>query len=90
MCKYKDILGKPGLGFHKKRIVGLAYNDIIGTIIISFIMGLIKKYCYDKKEGNIITNTLLIFIVLFTVAQLLHAIFCVETEFIKMIKIYLV
>ena len=36
MDKYKDILGKPGEGFHKPRFLGFALLDILGTILIAF------------------------------------------------------
>jgi hypothetical protein len=73
VCEYKNILGIPGEGFHKTRIFGYALNDILGTIVLGYIL----KYFY--KDLSIIFA----FFIMFLVGQLCHIIFCVDTEFIK-------
>lgn len=74
LCSYKNSLGKPGEGFHQSRILGFALYDIIGTIIIAFIIGYISNISFW-----------ITFLLLFIVAQILHYIFCVDTEFIKIL-----
>jgi hypothetical protein len=75
LCQYKDILGRPNEGFHKTRLFGMARNDLLGTIAISAIIGvLIKK------------NVFLVFLIIFLIGVLLHLIFCVDTAFVKFLK----
>lgn len=73
LCNYKDIFGKPYVGFHKERFFGYALNDTIGTIIISFIV----QHFYYKK-----TPLIYIFFIIFLFGELCHYIFCVDTQFI--------
>lgn len=74
LCKYKDIFGKPGEGVHKHRIFGLATVDLLGTILLSILLGyLLKK------------NILIMFLIIFLIGELLHYFFCVETALIKLI-----
>lgn len=75
-CKYKDIFGVPGEGVHKKRIFGMAAVDLIGTILLSIILAyLLKK------------NVLLVFLIVFIIGEILHYLFCVETAFLKFLKL---
>jgi|688.fasta_scaffold1151156_1 hypothetical protein len=73
-CKYKNSLGIPGKGVHK-HIFGVAYFDVIGTIVI----GIILSYIYPK------TNIWLILFILFILGILLHRLFCVKTTWDKLI-----
>jgi len=70
LCKFRDSLGIPGEGVHSKRFLGLALNDIIGTIIIIWILSRLSKLSLMKSSIVIITLTVLI-----------HRIFCVNTAF---------
>jgi predicted cobalt transporter CbtA len=36
-CPYANLLGEPGKGVHAPRILGLARNDIIATIIVAIL-----------------------------------------------------
>ena len=74
LCDYKDIFGKPNIGIHEKRFLGYALNDIIGTIILSYIL----QYFY--KDISLIK----LFIIMFLIGQICHIIFCVDTQFIKL------
>lgn len=73
---YSEMFGKPGEDFHKERIFGFALYDILGTLIIAYI---ISKY---NKE----TPFYMVLFYLFVFAQILHVLFGVETEFIKKVK----
>lgn len=77
LCKYKDILGKPGEGVHKKRVCGLAAFDIFGTMLVSLLI-------YLKWGGNII----IILLLLFVIGEALHLAFCVDTPVTRYIKSY--
>lgn len=86
LCKYKDVLGIPGEGFHKKRLFGFASNDVTGTIGIAVIVALIISYY--KKYNNITTIlktfvTSLFILIIFGI--ILHRLFCVNTKFNMMI-----
>ena len=75
LSKYQDILGKPGQGFHQKRLFGYAFNDILGTIVIAEILS--KK---SKKKF------LPVLIFVFLLGELLHALFHVQTKLIQQLK----
>lgn len=72
LSKYSNILGKPNEGMHKKRLGVFAFNDIVGTIIISLFISYIYKL-----------NLIKVLLILFIVGELLHWLFCVETTVIK-------
>ena len=74
LCKYKDILGMANKGFHTHGVVGFAYLDLIGTVIISYLLSFITRY-----------KTLYIFLFLFFMSIVLHRVFCVDTVITKMI-----
>ena len=74
LCQYKDILGEPGKGFHNHFGFGFAILDLIGTIIIAYIIS--KKYKYEFGE---------VFMGLMLLAIFLHKIFCVDTVLNKFI-----
>ena len=71
-CKYKNIFGEPNTGIHKTRFLGVALNDLFGTIVIAYLISLIYK-----------THFVLTFIILFIIAEMLHVMFCVNTSFIN-------
>jgi hypothetical protein len=48
LCPYKYALGIPGEGIHKTRIFGLAFYDILLTILLSVITTLISGYSFWK------------------------------------------
>lgn len=72
--KYSDIFGKPNTGFHSFRILNIAINDLLGTILIS---GLIS---YGFKFNFFIV--LFLFLIL---AIICHRLFCVDTTINKFI-----
>jgi len=73
-CKYKNSLGIPGKGVHK-HILGIAYIDVIFTII----GGIILSFIFPK------TNIWYILLILFLFGILLHRLFCVQTTFDKIL-----
>jgi hypothetical protein len=73
-CPFAHALGVPGEGVHAKRIFGLAFNDILATIIGSIITALIMKIAIWK--------TLLFWFVL---GEVLHYAFGTDTAFLRMI-----
>lgn len=68
LCRYKDVLGKPGEGVHSYRICNIAVVDLIMTVIGAWIISKI----IDKSFS-------LSFIFLFTLGIILHRVFCVKT-----------
>lgn len=69
VCNYKDILGLPGKGLHRHFGFGFAILDLVGTILIAYIISLIFKQSIWK-----------IFLVLMIIAIFLHWLFCVKTR----------
>lgn len=74
LCKYKNILGKPGKGIHSYRLFGVAIVDVIMTIIAAFLISYFLNYSF--------LNTL---IALFILGIILHRLFCVRTTIDKIL-----
>lgn len=72
LTKYKDILGEPGKGFHKPRLFGLARNDLVGTIIIAFLV--------SHSSSKQFLATFLLFMLIGTY---MHWIFGVDTALLR-------
>jgi hypothetical protein len=72
LYQYKDALGKPNEGFHKRRLCGIAINDVIGTLVIAMIFA-------DWTVCSIFK----MFIVVFCIAIILHRLFGVNTALNK-------
>ena len=68
LCKYKNSLGVPGKGVHK-HILGIAYVDVISTIV----GGIILSFIFPK------VSVWYIILFLFLLGIFLHRLFCVET-----------
>ncbi len=79
LCKYRDVLGVPGRGFHSARLFGFARNDLLGTLFIAFLIALLF---YRKK---LLISFLTLSVILLIVGILLHRLFCVNTTLNKMI-----
>ena len=48
LCKYKNIFGEPKIGIHKYRLFDIAIIDVIGTIILGYIIHIL-----NQKYGNV-------------------------------------
>lgn len=79
LCMYKDILGKPNLGFHAARIGPFALWDIVGTLGIAFLLNW-------SIGANGIKQFIQIALALFILGEILHWLFCVNTAFMRIIN----
>lgn len=79
--KYKDIFGKPGEGAHAIRIpiINLAAVDVIGTILIAYILWLVIP---QKK-----ISFLVMLLIVFAIAEIMHILFGVKTKFLESVHI---
>ena len=75
-CPYKYILGVPGQGVHEKRIAGLAFNDILATIVAAIITSYILNISFIVS-----------FLTWFIAGEVLHYLFGVQTALLTMIGI---
>lgn len=73
-CKYKDIFGIPGKGFHSVRLMDVALGDYVGTILLAILMSHVTKY-------PLVLTTIFMFIL----GLVLHILFCVPTSASKFI-----
>lgn len=73
-CQYKNILGAPETGFHASRLFGFATMDVIGTFGLAWAL---SKFTGQKFWKSLIF--------MFTLAQCLHWMFCVDTAFMKLL-----
>lgn len=78
LCQFKDVLGKPNQGFHSKRFMGFAINDILGTIAGGLIIAYMTK---DRTLNGYIKWIAIAFFA----GVVLHWIFCVDTAFMKLV-----
>jgi hypothetical protein len=68
LCKYKDIIGKPGSGLRKYRIFDIAILDTVVTIIGAYLIALFFKW-----------PVLYTIIGVFILGIFAHRLFCVRT-----------
>jgi hypothetical protein len=73
ICKYKDSLGIPTVGFHK-HYWGLAMFDVVGTIVVGLIFAFLFKW-----------NILITISIFFILGIILHRLFCVRTTVDKIL-----
>jgi len=74
LCKYKDILGKPGQGIHSFRIFNIAIADVLLTILAAYILSIFTKI-----------NLVYTLIFMFILGIISHRIFCVRTTIDKLL-----
>lgn len=74
LCKYKDILGKPGQGLHSYRIFNIAIVDVLLTILAAYILSIFTNYKF-------IYTTIFMFIL----GIISHRVFCVRTTIDKLL-----
>jgi hypothetical protein len=74
LCKYKNILGKPGKGIHSYRFMNIAIMDVLMTIIAAIIISYFSKYSF-----------VYVLIFLFILGIILHKLFCVRTTIDKLL-----
>ncbi len=72
MCKFANIFGKPGEGFHSARLLGMARNDLVLTVIAGIIIAMVTG-----------TDPLLSTVKLFFLGQIFHYWFKVDTAYMK-------
>jgi hypothetical protein len=70
LCPFSNIFGKPGEGVHSFRIFGFAAFDLIGTLVLAYILG----------RGK---NVPLLFVLLILVSIPIHKLFCVKTNLVS-------
>ncbi len=68
LCEYKDIFGKPNEGAHSHRFLGLATVDLIGFVLLVFVI--VSYFGTGVLSTTIWLAILTIFI---------HWLFCVPT-----------
>lgn len=72
--KFSEIFGRPNEGVHSYRFLNLAIIDVIGTIVIAYIIA---------KIFNL--NPWITIIFAFVIGIILHRLFCVNTTINKLI-----
>lgn len=73
LCQYKYILGEPNKGVHT-HYFGFAIGDLIGTVIIAFIIMLYSKQYFSSISHSLLFGIILL--VLLLIAEYLHHKFC--------------
>ena len=76
LCSYKNMLGAPNTGLHSIRLFDIAIFDVTLTILLGVLLAYYLKI-----------NFWICLVILFIVGEFLHYIFCVDTTFIKILKI---
>ncbi len=73
-CKYKDVLGRPGEGFHSVRLFDLAVYDIAGTLLLAYLLSSFAKIPLYIAMA-----------LMFLLGIVLHRLFCVRTTVDKLL-----
>ena len=68
LCKYSEALGVPKQGFHAQRIAGVALWDVVGTLVLAWIL---RKFTH--------WSFLTCCVAMFASGIVLHRVFCVRT-----------
>ena len=74
LCKYKDIFGTPNTGAHSIRLFGIAFIDLLMTILVAYIISIL-----------IDASFIYMLILLFVLSIIAHRMFCVKTNVDKFI-----
>lgn len=78
LCKYKNALGEPHKGFHTARIGPFAAGDTLLTLAAALVLTfLYSSKCNTEAQ---ISHFILWFIALLFLGEILHVLFCVQTE----------
>lgn len=73
---FATLLGEPGKGIHRARLFGLARNDILGSLIISYILW----YSFtNRRQPSLLVLTV---VGIFSLGEVLHYMFGVNTAFL--------
>ena len=75
-CPYSKLLGEPGKGIHARRIFGMAMNDTLMTLVGAFLTAMIFNISLTVSV-----------IAWFTVGEILHYLFGVQTAFLTFVGI---
>ena len=75
-CPYATALGERGKGFHSTRFMGLALNDILGTIGLALITTFLFKIPFWQS-----------LIVWFVAGEILHYVYGVNSAFLELLGI---
>jgi len=73
-CPYATVLGIRGQGVHSPRVLGLARNDIIATIVAAIITSFIFNF-----------SLLYSLVIWFILGEILHIAYGVDTAFLELI-----
>lgn len=74
LCKYKHVFGVEGQGFHSYRVLNIAVFDVIGTILIAWLISATFNIYFGY-----------VFVAAFILGTILHRVFCVNTTINKYI-----
>lgn len=74
LCKYKHVFGVEGQGVHSYRFLNIAVYDVIGTILIAWLISVV----FNIHFGYVVVSA-------FATGIILHRMFCVNTTINKYI-----
>jgi hypothetical protein len=74
LCKHKHIFGVEGQGFHSYRVFNIAILDLLGTVVISWLIAATLNVYF-----------VYVFVIAMVLAIILHRILCVKTTINKII-----
>ena len=75
-CRFSNVVGEPGKGFHSSRLFGFALNDSIGTLVLAALFQWTLRR-YTRKYWSYSKCLLVVFLV----GIACHSVFCVRTTF---------
>lgn len=75
-CPFSKVLGERGKGFHEQRFLGLAMNDMLGTIGLAGITSYASQTPFWKN-----------FVGWFVVGEVMHYYMGVDTAFLEKVNL---
>ena len=84
LCKYANIAGTPGTGFHETRFLGMAAYDLFGTLLIAALITFLL-FRFAKIETPLLPAYVVA--ALFALAIFFHWLFCVPTALNKALRL---
>ena len=74
LCQFRNLFGQPGKGAHKYRIANIALVDLLGTLLLAYIIHLYTVYSFPIILAGV-----------FLLGIIAHRLFCVRTTIDKLL-----
>lgn len=81
LCRFQNVFGESGKGFHKYRVFNIAAFDFLGTILLAAIV----FYVAVPKNMQTFKTFTIVLVSMFLLGVICHRLFCVQTTIDKLL-----